>query len=885
MVPQLTSRGRSRNNGNFTRESERQDFIRAGNDCDAIPCHFLNCKSLTTTTSHSLRLLTPYLKMMLGRFFGLSKQTPSKDDSQVQEPQTPEPQTQAQGEVDAAEPSTDVASAHEPLVVSPNFAKEVMFDLPVRSAEDPSSIVNELSFNDEPSSSPKTSALGKRKRQETDVRDGSHKMQAAKGEGATTNGDELPTTSTNATGDEGRSNHVSTEAVQVAPGKKLSRPKQKQIARHMIQIYPAEEKGSDTWNLPPSPKKQVENSAAPPAVTRRKFQSPEVTPRRRGRPPRVEVSEKQKVSPIKPGQGRKEQDPGAKYQVPAESSTQRLGTQISRSRKRPDHMQGAPKPRLTRFTVGANGHEDAVLNAPIDLTKKPERDARKAAKQRKSLELASVSTVSGAKADAVTNSRNKIPALRERNGGKQNRKKVLDNGVSNSRTSPRLQNRAASEEYKEGEREGEEGEGEEKEGEGEEEEEEEDEEEEEEEEEGEEEGGSEVEEVDSDVEASTEAIESEGKELELFGRDEEWKTVLEGARSICGPNLPRNQMPKLLTGTIRDLVQHVKETRDLYGQLSSSRKTDDDSSDDLIDSLRESLETIEDHIKGLSETTAAKKSSEMISDIYARAIPAMVFLLQSALSCRVYHSEGPCDLETLNETLDALREVVHLQKMGIFLCEKARIWKAKPVLASGPIVKPTTHKILPGLRDMTKAFSQVLLEQDKKRRSKQNAVDYNRRQRELNQSAQQAKQEAARKNELLQRKIRESREQEDLRRRNGKQTLRQIREEEARKELLSHQVNGHAESRTTWSDAEDVALYFQLEKGYAGGLTCRFMGSHLLCHCCSLITLAAAERYLNILNTPLLQNKLPEHIRERALYFKPTLLEERGALEWISSIE
>ena len=62
-------------------------------------------------------------------------------------------------------------------------------------------------------------------------------------------------------------------------------------------------------------------------------------------------------------------------------------------------------------------------------------------------------------------------------------------------------------------------------------------------------------------------------------------------------------------------------------------------------------------------------------------------------------------------------------------------------------------------------------------------------------------------------------------------------------------------------------------------------GKSTSCHCYSLITLAAAERYLNILNTPLLQNKLPEHIRERALYFKPTLLEERGTLEWISSIE
>ena len=36
----------------------------------------------------------------------------------------------------------------------------------------------------------------------------------------------------------------------------------------------------------------------------------------------------------------------------------------------------------------------------------------------------------------------------------------------------------------------------------------------------------------------------------------------------------------------------------------------------------------------------------------------------------------------------------------------------------------------------------------------------------------------------------------------------------------------------------------------------------------------AQERYLAILNHPLLQNKLPEHIRDRALFYRAVMLEE-----------
>ena len=47
----------------------------------------------------------------------------------------------------------------------------------------------------------------------------------------------------------------------------------------------------------------------------------------------------------------------------------------------------------------------------------------------------------------------------------------------------------------------------------------------------------------------------------------------------------------------------------------------------------------------------------------------------------------------------------------------------------------------------------------------------------------------------------------------------------------------------------------------------------------------AQERYLAILNTPSLQNKLPEHIRDRALYYREILIEDMGPKDFLMSIE
>ena len=783
----------------------------------------------------------------LGRLWGWSKQDTGKEAPNEQE------------EIDAAEPPTDLASIHEPFLVSPTSAEEIMLDLPDQSAEDAASIVNDLALNDVSSSPPKPAVLGKRKRQETDAVDDSPKKRAARGNGINGTQDERSSTSTNGiTGHGGSSHLASSEVVNVA-SRKLPRPKKEQRKRHMAQTYPAVQSNDNYWEPAPSPKKQVEKALPPSTTTRRKASSSEVTPRPRGRP-RVRSSTTKTTSSMKNARE------GPKIVI--DNLPQRARPKAQpKARPEPfraetgdNHTGRAPSSKSTRSTAAAEGRRDAILNANTDLTKKPERDARRAAKHRKSLEQASVSTPPSARVEVGQGLQNEVGSEEhaeeeEQQQQQEHEQEKEERGIEGRKDLEEVidRNGQTPVQMDEGE-----------------------------------EGGAEAEKEDSDFEDPIEVFESDEEEdkgeeeLELFGQDRAWRTVFEGARSICGPKLPFNHMPKLLTDTVKGFVNDVREARVLYEQLLPYKGIDHNSVDGLNDQLEESLDAIEDQIRKLSEKSAATKSSQMIRDIYARAIPAMVYILHSALASRVYSSDEPCDLKTLNGIVISLTEILRLQDMTILLCEKARLWKAKPVPTSQPIRKPTTQKMYPKLKVMRNAFAKKLSEQKRRRKVKQNDVDTRNRRDELSQLSQQAQQEVARKNEILHRRIRESREQEEARRRNVKRTFQQFKQDEMHSEK---QITGGVASNTLWSDVEDLELYFQLEKGYEGRLTSTFMRSHPLCQCCSLITLVAIERYSNILNTRLLQNKLPEHIRERALYFKPTLLEERGPLEWISSIE
>ena len=396
----------------------------------------------------------------------------------------------------------------------------------------------------------------------------------------------------------------------------------------------------------------------------------------------------------------------------------------------------------------------------------------------------------------------------------------------------------------------------------------------------------------SDFEDPTQSIDSDEdndeveEEVELFGQDEAWRNVLEGARSVCGPKLLHNQMPKVFTKSIKELIFNVKETRNLYEQVLVSSENDRGSLIEVNDHVKESLDNIEDQTRRLSEKTAGTKGPEMIRDIFARAIPAMVFLLRSAMVSRSYHSDEPCDLQTLNENVNGLREISRLLKVTTLLCEKATNWKAKPALTSRPIIRPTTRKIFPNLRSIREVFARKLADQERRRKARQNAVNSGQSWDELVRSSQHAKQEAGRLDEIELRKLRESREKEDEVRRKGKRTFRQWKEDTSGVERQPRQADDFPRPNTEWSKEEELQLYIELEAGYMAELTSTLIkNSSAVCRWCSLITFTAQERYLNILNNPVLQNKLPDHIRKQALDFKPYLLDELGPLEWITSIE
>ena len=328
-----------------------------------------------------------------------------------------------------------------------------------------------------------------------------------------------------------------------------------------------------------------------------------------------------------------------------------------------------------------------------------------------------------------------------------------------------------------------------------------------------------------DFEEPTQSIDSDEDNeevedvVELFGQDEAWRNVLEGARSVCGPKLLRNRMPKVFTQPIKELIYNVMETRTLYEHVLVSRETNRDSLNEINDQVKETLNTIENLIRRLSEKTAGTTGPEMIRDIFARAIPAMVFLLRSAMVSRIYYSDEECSLQTLNETVYGLREISRLLKITTLLCEKATNWKAKPAMTSRPIVRPTTRKMFPNLKSIKEAFARRLADQERRRKARQNAVDSGQSWDELVRSSQHAKQEAGRLDEVELRKLKESREKEDEMRRKGKRTFNQWKEDVSSLERQSRQTDGHVSPNTEWSEEEELQLYIELEAGYVADLT------------------------------------------------------------------
>ncbi len=316
---------------------------------------------------------------------------------------------------------------------------------------------------------------------------------------------------------------------------------------------------------------------------------------------------------------------------------------------------------------------------------------------------------------------------------------------------------------------------------------------------------------DDDEEVEEDDEDEDPEDSKFLGQKKEWREILDAARSICGKKLLQNKMPTLLTETIEDLLVQIQESRSIYWQLLPYAGIDHDQIDGLREQLQECLTAIEHQIndQDISERSAASKRSEMIQDIYCYAIPALVLLLRDAFAFYAPPPKGRYNYEVL-------QEIVRLQDMIIFLCEKAGNWKAKP-LTDSPIIKPNRRVIFPYVRNMrNNAFKVELAEQRRKWKMQQNAEKTKRREAEELEQSQQQREISLPSTAPAPGRIMEDVQRNRMKWRASRDTVGPPREEENAVVQIPSPPNRiePPRSSTEWNEEKLCVLFKQLEQGY-----------------------------------------------------------------------
>ncbi|KAL6714422.1 hypothetical protein ACLMJK_007845 [Lecanora helva] len=347
---------------------------------------------------------------------------------------------------------------------------------------------------------------------------------------------------------------------------------------------------------------------------------------------------------------------------------------------------------------------------------------------------------------------------------------------------------------------------------------------------------------------------SEDQPMDLLGQETKWDKVLESARAV----------PKLryCTKAIRDLVRFIKEAQSLYNQFLHSKETNAQALNETKTQLEGDLGDVEGKIHRImdaqdQEKGESNKTANTVQDIYSRAIPAMVFLIESALRVRTGQSRGL-------HRYAALKEIIRLQSILHSLCGKVLDSGIKPKTGE-PIIKPTRSVIFPYVRDMRKAFMKELPELERQRRIQKNAKETTRKEKNrqqpriIKQSYIQYFQEEYQKHA-----------DEELAL-IGAPIPRKEKSSTGRDKSISSLHNKQAPFAKTheWTEEEVVELCEELRKMEYGELSYD--------DCC-----------VKALDNPVLQNMLPEHISQKALDLKPLLLEiaksEPSIRPWVDCI-
>ena len=224
----------------------------------------------------------------------------------------------------------------------------------------------------------------------------------------------------------------------------------------------------------------------------------------------------------------------------------------------------------------------------------------------------------------------------------------------------------------------------------------------------------------------------------MFGRELPWKKIVNAARSVGtkgkGQDLVRYKIPIESNG-IKNFLWQIKQAGRCYKTLAlveGDTDGDETKREDELDSILEGIaQWIEDLRSG-----DIREDRKLIHDIYAHAIPRMIFLLRAALAARAAIYTDPKDEIVI-------QELINIQELVLRLCQSARESRSQPKSSDPPIILQTSRVILPILRDSILPAFQGELE-DRVETRKQAKRDARKAERERQRAAEEAREEAER---------------------------------------------------------------------------------------------------------------------------------------------
>ena len=373
---------------------------------------------------------------------------------------------------------------------------------------------------------------------------------------------------------------------------------------------------------------------------------------------------------------------------------------------------------------------------------------------------------------------------------------------------------------------------------------------------------------DEDLTSDSNSEEEDEPAFELFGGIQYWNEVIQGARTV-GVSRRKDEVvskrPKIKTTIGQDLVALLQEVESMYKEVSSSTGSAAD-----IEIMEHNLESQLKNLKKIIDELTESNTPEhddlrnlLVQDIYAHAIPAMVFMLRAALQCRTERYSEPNDTKTL-------KEVVRIQGLTIRLCEKARRWKAAPK-TKRPIKGTKIRTNMQQLKE--NCFGRELDSRRNLAKQKSNEQRFAESHRRMQERIMLEKQKNRQRIEEQRRLIYQN--LDEQRKGVGSRLQRSTPFNDAPQ---SHRRNTPAQ----WTKQQNQDLVRELLYAETRDLPGRLAITRKDRQA-NIST--AQERYLAILNTPSLQNKLPEHIRDRALYYRDFMIQDQGPKDYIMSIE